>query len=836
MGCLLQALAWNSVELGKSDLHPAVWKPVVVGLTLMVSTYCFASISGAHLNPAVSFAVGLTNKGQWYSLYKYVIAQFLGCCAGVFISCRTYNKVAAGVAVGPRNEFSMGQVWIVEFGSTALLCLVFLNVTLSRRNNPVKSGNQFYGLAIGLAMLAGVAASEDISGGIFNPALALAVDAQNGAFLYGVSYAVISMMAAFVASVCFRILRPYEGEVDFVNFSKMIEEEKATINAPKLASEGIGTFVVVVAFGLTAMSKTYSMLRPLAAGSALASCHYAMADISGGYFNPAVTLSVMMNGRKKLQWFHGCCYIAVQIVSASCGCVIFQALYSNQFNPMVQEKKLKIHGVEQGYQDVSCIGVICSFTVCYVVLSTQTVKGISTQLSRNTYGGLAYGLASATGGFVVIHLANALTNPALMLGAGFTTSVSQWWSGVKFTTAILDFLRSSLMAASYFIGAVLASIIFRVVHADDFKEHHNTMRVFSFSVDHDEESYDEEAPLMDKADSEPTYGLTHSVESAAAKQGAEGDALAAQLAAQKAASDRALAEMAEQEEKAAEQAEATRLALAEKALSEELAREKEAAEQVAAEKAAQDNAAETARLAAEEAAEKKAIAEQNAQEKKLAEEETAEAEATKLAAEEAAEETAIAEKNATEKAMAGKLAEEEAAQEQAVAENAAQEKAAAEKVGVEQAAADNAEQEEKTAEKEATEQAEDSKLAVEKAGEEEIANKLTSEEAAAEKVVAEKTVEENVIAENLATEKAAAEQVAEEKAAQEKAAAEKAAAEQAAVEQVEQEKTIAEKEAVEQAETPRLAAEEAAEERAIGEKLAVEKAAAEQADETGQNA
>jgi aquaporin Z len=351
-------------------------------------------------------------------------------------------------------------------------------------------------LAIGLAMLAGVAASEDISGAIFNPALALAVDAQNGHLVYGFSYAVISMLASFVASVCFRILRPYEEEPNFDEFERLVKEERITINAPKLVSESVGTFVVVLTFGLTAMSKTYTMLRPLSAGSVLASCHYAVADISGGYFNPAVTLSVMVNGRKKLQWFHGCCYIAVQIVSASFGCVVFQLLYRDPLEVMVKDR-VTIEGTEQGYADVSFLGIAFSFTVCYVVLSTQTIVGINTKLSRNSYSGIAYGLASAAGGLVLIHLANALANPALMLGEGLTASVAKWWSGERWTLACKDFLKTCLFAASHLFGAVLASLIFRITHADDFRKYHESLSLFSVRVDQDEESNDEEKPLVD---------------------------------------------------------------------------------------------------------------------------------------------------------------------------------------------------------------------------------------------------------------------------------------------------------------------------------------------------
>jgi len=227
------------------------------------------------------------------------------------------------------------------------------------------------------------------------------------------------------------------------------------------------------------------MLRPLSAGAALASCHYAVADVSGGYFNPAVTVSVMANGRNKLQWFHGGCYIAVQVVCAAFACVMFEGMYPKPLPIMVrEEQRAKIDGVAQAYTytEATAVGLVFSFVVCYVVLATETVVGISTQLKRNSYNGLAYGFASAAGGFVLIHLSNALANPALMLGEGLTTSFVKWQNGATFSAAVRDFLKTCVFTVSYFFGAVLASIIFRITHAAEFDEH-----------------ADEEAPLVDSA-------------------------------------------------------------------------------------------------------------------------------------------------------------------------------------------------------------------------------------------------------------------------------------------------------------------------------------------------
>jgi len=188
-----------------------------------------------------------------------------------------------------------------------------------------------------------------------------------------------------------------------------------------------------------------------------------------------------MTGRKKLRWLHGACYIAVQIVCAAFACVIYGAMYSEPLQVMVfpVKDRATINGNEAGYTEATVVGVVYSFVVCYVVLATSTVVGIYTDLKRTFYSGLAYGFASAAGGFVLLHLSNALANPALMLGQGLTVSFEKYQTGVSLTAAALPFLMSCFSAISFFFGAVFASVTFRITHASDFEKY-----------------FDEETPLI----------------------------------------------------------------------------------------------------------------------------------------------------------------------------------------------------------------------------------------------------------------------------------------------------------------------------------------------------
>src|SRR6201993_3881092 len=65
----------------------------------------------------------------------------------------------------------------------------------------------------------------------------------------------------------------------------------------KYVTELIGTFFLVLTIGLTVIGGGAGVIPPLAIGSALMVMIYAGGHISGGHYNPAVTLGVWIRGR-----------------------------------------------------------------------------------------------------------------------------------------------------------------------------------------------------------------------------------------------------------------------------------------------------------------------------------------------------------------------------------------------------------------------------------------------------------------------------------------------------------------------------------------------------------
>ena len=65
----------------------------------------------------------------------------------------------------------------------------------------------------------------------------------------------------------------------------------------KAAAELIGTFFLVLTVGSTGIAAGPGVIAPLAIGSILMVMIFAGGHVSGGHFNPAVTLGVFLRGR-----------------------------------------------------------------------------------------------------------------------------------------------------------------------------------------------------------------------------------------------------------------------------------------------------------------------------------------------------------------------------------------------------------------------------------------------------------------------------------------------------------------------------------------------------------
>jgi aquaporin Z len=140
--------------------------PLAIGSSLMVMVYMGGHVSGAHYNPAVSLAVLLRGRIKASEFLAYAASQIAGATAAAFVA---YAIVGRTIAPHPADGVSLTGALSVELLFTFALALVVLNSAASADTE----GNSFYGLAIGFTIVVAAFAGGPLSGGAFNPALAI---------------------------------------------------------------------------------------------------------------------------------------------------------------------------------------------------------------------------------------------------------------------------------------------------------------------------------------------------------------------------------------------------------------------------------------------------------------------------------------------------------------------------------------------------------------------------------------------------------------------------------------------------------------------------------------
>ena len=176
--------------------------PLAIGSALMVMIFAGGHISGGHYNPAVTLGVWIRGRCETKDVVPYMVSQIIGAVLAAVI----VKYLKAGAAVTAMN-LALGPALLAEFLFTFALVFVVLNVATAKGT----AGNSFYGLAIGMTVMTGAFAVGNISGGAFNPAVAVGITTMG---LSGWPSLWIYLAADFLggatAGVAFEALNPEE--------------------------------------------------------------------------------------------------------------------------------------------------------------------------------------------------------------------------------------------------------------------------------------------------------------------------------------------------------------------------------------------------------------------------------------------------------------------------------------------------------------------------------------------------------------------------------------------------------------------------------------------------
>ncbi len=204
----------------------------------------------------------------------------------------------------------------------------------------------------------------------------------------------------------------------------------------KYLVEFIGTFFLVFTVGMAVRSG--AALAPLAIGASLMVMIFAGGHVSGGHFNPAVTLAV---------WRRGKCdtkdvipYWAAQAVAALVAGYIVTYLFGGK-----PAGGPAIHGTVPSL----IVEFLFTFALAWVVLNVATAKGTA----GNSFYGLAIGMTVMTGAVAVGHISGGAFNPAVGLGV--------------FTMGLESAKQLGIYLGADLAGGLVAALAYKAVNGLD---------------------------------------------------------------------------------------------------------------------------------------------------------------------------------------------------------------------------------------------------------------------------------------------------------------------------------------------------------------------------------
>jgi len=190
--------------------------------------------------------------------------------------------------------------------------------------------------------------------------------------------------------------------------------------------------------GSTVIAPGAGSLAPLAIGASLMVMVFAGGHISGGHFNPAVTLAVWIRG--KCETRDVVPYWVAQIAAALVAAWLVG--------------KIKMAGAAQplalaSWKPAFVVEFLFTFALCWVVLNVATSKWTS----GNSFYGLAIGMTVMVGAFAVGGVSGGAFNPAV--ATGISAMGLSFWSNYW------------VLVSGEIAGAIAAATAYKLVNGSD---------------------------------------------------------------------------------------------------------------------------------------------------------------------------------------------------------------------------------------------------------------------------------------------------------------------------------------------------------------------------------
>jgi MIP family channel proteins len=170
------------------------------GLVITVMIYAVGHVSGAHFNPAVSFAFALTRHFPWPRACAYGAAQLAGAIAGAALIRAAIGSEASLGGTFPTG--SQSQAFVLELVLTLFLMFVITAVATDTR-----AVGEAAAIAIGGTVALDALFGGPISGASMNPARSLGPALVSGNLDSIWIYIVAPLAGAAIGATLYQVVR-----------------------------------------------------------------------------------------------------------------------------------------------------------------------------------------------------------------------------------------------------------------------------------------------------------------------------------------------------------------------------------------------------------------------------------------------------------------------------------------------------------------------------------------------------------------------------------------------------------------------------------------------------
>lgn len=233
-------------------------------------------------------------------------------------------------------------------------------------------------------------------------------------------------------------------------------DERAAEGGPSLLARSIsefaGTFFLVLSVGVAV--QTSGNLPPVGIGMILAIQIYSYGSVSGGMFNPAVTLAVLLSGRRRIK---------PDVAGISMGSQLLGGCIAGLFAYAITNKSFcfehDANSIRSNVITSLFLEVFYTTALCNTVLTSGTSLDVP-----NQYFGFAIGLTVTSAAYACSGFDQGSFNPAVTFGINFGNLVNSDASQSCEAGSWILFLFAP------FLGSILSAIVFRTTRIREYKE------------------------------------------------------------------------------------------------------------------------------------------------------------------------------------------------------------------------------------------------------------------------------------------------------------------------------------------------------------------------------